>query len=92
MNGPDTALNRSVVALVALQLCTKPYVHRDMTRKNFWLIGLSVLPLAQGFYLPGAAPKDYKENDRIDLFVNTLKPKGGSTTPKLASEVHNKCS
>jgi len=36
-----------------------------------------------GFYLPGAAPHDYKQGEKVDLFVNAL-------TPMLANEDHAK--
>lgn len=36
-----------------------------------------------GFYLPGAAPHDYKPGERVDLLVNAL-------TPMLANEEHAK--
>ena len=35
---------------------------------------LSLLSTAHAFYLPGAAPHDYHEGDRVDLFVNALTP------------------
>jgi len=36
-----------------------------------------------GFYLPGAAPHDYKPGEKVDLLVNAL-------TPMLANEEHAK--
>jgi len=36
-----------------------------------------------GFYLPGAAPRDYKPGEKVDLLVNAL-------TPMLANEEHAK--
>ena len=36
-----------------------------------------------GFYLPGAAPHDYKRGEKVDLLVNAL-------TPMLANEEHAK--
>lgn len=36
-----------------------------------------------GFYLPGAAPRDYQPGEKVDLFVNAL-------TPMLANEEHAK--
>ena len=38
---------------------------------------------AAGFYLPGAAPHDYKPGEKVDLLVNAL-------TPMLANEEHAK--
>lgn len=35
---------------------------------------LPLLSSALGFYLPGAAPSDYEENQPVDLFVNALTP------------------
>jgi hypothetical protein len=29
---------------------------------------------AHGFYLPGAAPKDYQEGEKVEVFVNHLNP------------------
>lgn len=34
---------------------------------------VSSLP-AHAFYLPGAAPHDYREGEKVDLFVNALTP------------------
>ena len=38
---------------------------------------------AAGFYLPGAAPRDYQRGEKVDLLVNAL-------TPMLANEEHAK--
>ena len=42
----------------------------------FVLVFLSLISLmaarATGFYLPGVAPRDFLENDRVDLYVNAL--------------------
>jgi transmembrane 9 superfamily protein 2/4 len=38
------------------------------------------------FYLPGAAPHDYKAREKVDLFVNALTPMlSGSDDAKLVS-------
>ena len=37
----------------------------------FWL---SCIPYIYAFYLPGAAPRDYIEGEKVDLFVNALTP------------------
>ena len=37
----------------------------------FWL---SCLPYIHAFYLPGAAPHNYMEGQKVDLFVNALTP------------------
>ena len=43
---------------------------------GLWLLGavISVLSPAHAFYLPGAAPRDYSEGDKVDIFVNALTP------------------
>ncbi|WRT69412.1 uncharacterized protein IL334_006398 [Kwoniella shivajii] len=43
---------------------------------------LLALPLASAFYLPGTAPRDYLQGEKIDVFVNTL-------TPMLNSKLHS---
>ena len=35
---------------------------------------LAATASASAFYLPGAAPHDYKKGDPVDLFVNALTP------------------
>nr|XP_018260545.1 endosomal P24A protein [Kwoniella dejecticola CBS 10117]OBR82703.1 endosomal P24A protein [Kwoniella dejecticola CBS 10117] len=45
-------------------------------------LSLLTLPLASAFYLPGTAPRDYHEGEKIDVFVNTL-------TPMLNSKLHS---
>ena len=37
----------------------------------FWL---SCIPYIYAFYLPGAAPRNYIEGEKVDLFVNALTP------------------
>jgi transmembrane 9 superfamily protein 2/4 len=38
------------------------------------------------FYLPGAAPQDYRVGEKVDLFVNALTPMlSGSDDAKLVS-------
>jgi hypothetical protein len=47
---------------------------------------LALLPLihhAAAFYLPGSAPRDYKDGETVELFVNALTPKTNVATPKL---------
>ena len=42
-----------------------------------WLLGGSILTLfasTNAFYLPGAAPHDYKKGEQVKLFVNALTP------------------
>ncbi|WWC73426.1 uncharacterized protein I206_107393 [Kwoniella pini CBS 10737] len=45
-------------------------------------ISLLAFPLVTAFYLPGTAPRDYQEGEKIDVFVNTL-------TPMLNSKLHS---
>lgn len=48
------------------------------------LVGASsLLGSVSGFYLPGAAPRDYVGGETVDLFVNAL-------TPMLAGDDHAK--
>ena len=45
----------------------------------------STLPV-HSFYLPGAAPHDYEEGEKVELFVNALTPMlSGSDDAKLVS-------
>jgi transmembrane 9 superfamily protein 2/4 len=45
----------------------------------------STLPV-YSFYLPGAAPHDYREGEKVELFVNALTPMlSGSDDAKLVS-------
>ncbi len=42
-----------------------------------WLLSaavLSLLPAGHAFYLPGAAPHDYHDGEKVELFVNALTP------------------
>jgi len=34
----------------------------------------SALPLASAFYLPGAAPTNYRTGERVEVLVNALTP------------------
>ena len=44
---------------------------------------------AQAFYLPGAAPHDYRKGEPVDLFVNALTPMlSGSANSKLVIYSH----
>lgn len=46
---------------------------------------VSSLPV-HAFYLPGAAPHDYREGEKVDLFVNALTPMlSSSDDAKLVS-------
>ena len=48
-----------------------------MVHSSFWLLAgvvIALLPLSNGFYLPGAAPHNYEMGDKVDLFVNALTP------------------
>lgn len=47
---------------------------------------LALITAANAFYLPGAAPHDYHEGDKIELFVNALTPMlSGTDDAKLVS-------
>ncbi|KAF8658318.1 hypothetical protein AX16_002087 [Volvariella volvacea WC 439] len=55
------------------------------------LIGaaLTLAPSAYAFYLPGAAPHDYREGDKVELFVNALTPMiAGTDDAKLKSMIN----
>lgn len=44
----------------------------------------SALTFTSAFYLPGAAPTNYHEGERVDVLVNALTPMlAGSDDPKL---------
>lgn len=50
---------------------------------------LLALPLhVTGFYLPGAAPKDYKQGEAVEVDVNVLKPGLGYDQEHLVSSNH----
>ncbi|KAF8893778.1 hypothetical protein BD779DRAFT_1435639 [Infundibulicybe gibba] len=50
---------------------------------------LSYLRIADAFYLPGAAPHNYLEGEKVDLFVNALTPMlSGSDDAKLKSLIN----
>ncbi|KAF8973240.1 Nonaspanin [Flammula alnicola] len=49
---------------------------------------LSLLPCVQSFYLPGAAPRNYVEGERVDLFVNALTPMRSGTNDKIQSLIN----
>ncbi|KAI0045275.1 Nonaspanin TM9SF [Auriscalpium vulgare] len=52
------------------------------------VLALSVLD-AHAFYLPGAAPHDYKAGEEVDLFVNALTPMlAGTENAKLKSLIN----
>ncbi|KAJ1482342.1 hypothetical protein T484DRAFT_1804123 [Baffinella frigidus] len=36
------------------------------------LLAISVLPLAQAFYLPGVAPRTFKDGESVNMKVQTL--------------------
>ncbi|TFK21965.1 endosomal P24A protein [Coprinopsis marcescibilis] len=47
-----------------------------------------LLPAANAFYLPGAAPRDYVQGEKVDLFVNALTPMLTGANPKLKSLIN----
>ncbi|TXT13315.1 hypothetical protein VHUM_00682 [Vanrija humicola] len=49
------------------------------------LAASSALSPVSAFYLPGSAPHDYKQGDKVDVFVNSLSPMLGSTLKSLIS-------
>ncbi|WWC93097.1 uncharacterized protein L201_008062 [Kwoniella dendrophila CBS 6074] len=53
-----------------------------LVSRLFPLATLLALPISSAFYLPGTAPRDYLEGEKIDVFVNTL-------TPMLNSKLHS---
>ncbi|KAJ3489286.1 hypothetical protein NLI96_g2208 [Meripilus lineatus] len=57
-----------------------------------WLLGGSILTLlasTNAFYLPGAAPHDYKKGEQVKLFVNALTPMlPGTDNAKLKSLIN----
>ena len=54
-----------------------------MARVVFGAFLLSFLPSIHGFYLPGAAPRDYVQGERVELLVNALTPMRSSTNDKV---------
>ncbi|KAH9047779.1 hypothetical protein EDB84DRAFT_1575086 [Lactarius hengduanensis] len=66
-----------------------------MTLASRSLVGLVLVALVtplvpvHAFYLPGAAPHDYREGEKVDLFVNALTPMlPGSDDAKLRSLIN----
>ena len=58
---------------------------RLLTRAIVVALVASSIP-AHAFYLPGAAPHDYRVAEKVDLFVNALTPMlSGSDDAKLVS-------
>lgn len=55
-----------------------------MRARAFTVLFISLLPLTSAFYLPGAAPTNYREGEQVPVFVNALTPMlSGSDDPKL---------
>jgi len=64
-----------------------PY-HRPPTMRPHLLVALFfslIFTQASAFYLPGAAPRDYKSGEEVELDVNVLKPGLGYEKENLAS-------
>lgn len=58
---------------------------RLLTRATLVALVASSIPV-HAFYLPGAAPHDYRVAEKVDLFVNALTPMlSGSEDAKLVS-------
>ena len=49
------------------------------------VLSLLAPPLVSAFYLPGTAPRDYRQGEKIDVFVNTLTPLLNSKLKSLIS-------
>ena len=47
------------------------------------LFATALVLQADAFYLPGAAPRDYKRGDNVDLYVNALTPELSISGAKL---------
>lgn len=70
-------------------------IHRIMPRRNFptnfaaaalsFVVLSGVLPQAQAFYLPGAAPRDYLAGEVVPVHVNRLNPLIGALDSKIVS-------
>ncbi len=59
-----------------------------MPRAALCFLVLSLLSTAHAFYLPGAAPHDFREGEPVDLFVNALTPMiAGNDNAKLVRSV-----
>ncbi|KAI0703337.1 Nonaspanin [Cerioporus squamosus] len=60
--------------------------------RGVWLFStavLSLLPAGRAFYLPGAAPHDYRDGEKVELFVNALTPMiAGYDNAKLKSLIN----
>lgn len=54
-----------------------------MTRVVLGSLLLAFLPSIYGFYLPGAAPHDYVQGEKVDLLVNALTPMRSGTNDKV---------
>ncbi|KAF9566740.1 hypothetical protein CPC08DRAFT_747235 [Agrocybe pediades] len=59
-----------------------------MTRPAHYAAFFLFLPWANAFYLPGAAPHNYAEGDRVELFVNALTPMRSLTNDKVKSLIN----
>ena len=58
---------------------------RLLSRASLVALVASSIPV-HAFYLPGAAPHDYRATENVDLFVNALTPMlAGSDDAKLVS-------
>ncbi|KIM40104.1 hypothetical protein M413DRAFT_28631 [Hebeloma cylindrosporum] len=56
-----------------------------MARVVLGTLLLAFLPSINGFYLPGAAPRDYGRGEKVDLLVNALTPMRSGTNDKVKS-------
>ncbi|KAL1918138.1 uncharacterized protein VTP21DRAFT_3404 [Calcarisporiella thermophila] len=53
----------------------------------FTVLAASLTTVANGFYLPGMAPKDYKKGDKVELYVNALTPMSSARDQQLKSVI-----
>jgi hypothetical protein len=57
---------------------------RPPNMRTCLLVALGALATcSNAFYLPGAAPRNYKLGDRVDLFVNALTPQENRDSAKV---------
>jgi transmembrane 9 superfamily protein 2/4 len=73
--------------------CGQAVVNVHADQHNMFCAALAVhllflLPPVYAFYLPGAAPRNYKEGEDVELLVNALTPMlSGSSDSKLVSSL-----
>ena len=58
--------------------------------RSFFISCILILTISANtlaFYLPGVAPRDYKEGDEVEVQVNSLTPMMGPATQQLKSVI-----